>query len=645
MVVFATGVAAAVLAAACLFGVSPVSGWIALAGAIAGALNALFASGGKTPADKSWMARWVGRVLEGTPYLKLLGGVAWVGAFAMFAVAIFNLWALSRNPLQVYYFKLRGPSVDLLLEGKMDAKWERRLAGQPLIASSDAVRVVQELRLRFPAWETPASVASVQVLAPGVADDGEPSPMDDAAHDRLVNRLHRVKRSVGTAHIPYGELVEDVSEAEVIEKLERDATWMAIPSAEFAELTDTLDQLRDGDLETTGFSITRPARLSDFQASEGVEEGEGEPRDLVKEFLSHVSGNAVPPGLGTVWLYPDDCRGTFAEELVPPTMQLEVVVFRNVTGAPIELGEFRTASNAETRLRSRLADAEGLEDAETKAQRLVPIDQLADGQAVVAALRVEFDDPGDVTPRAPDFLAQANQILAGREDSVLRVLHLGEYVGQLRAKTLMAMLARGDAWRSDALGPLVYGPSMVIHELDVGGSLVPVRQRDPTTVAMLESEEVGSCPYVYTRDDASSDWIKEGHVIAGRVGVEDKGTSRLVLKRFDGSLRIQEEDDEVSYLDEVSVTVVEPDGSRRLLQPSEPLLVVEDGQAMVLARGDVVDLTFPAWAGASDGSRVVLNVTGYYEPYPFYESRQQPGGFAGTANVAHRRTELSDSVQ
>ncbi|MCB0289117.1 MAG: ankyrin repeat domain-containing protein [Calditrichaeota bacterium] len=145
-----------------------------------------------------------------------------------------------------------------------------------------------------------------------------------------------------------------------------------------------------------------------------------------------------------------------------------------------------------------------------------------------------------------------------------------------------------------------------------------------------------SCPWLYVFDGAR--YRRAGEVLQDVVGRENCTSTRLALASGDVigrrlSIRIQEEKDEISYLDQVTLEVdgVSYPAFRNGQAPQE--LQAIDGRFLRLAKGEAVELSFELPVPPDAASRLELRVHGYYEPdreviEAFLESFYRPGAGA-----------------
>ena len=126
-----------------------------------------------------------------------------------------------------------------------------------------------------------------------------------------------------------------------------------------------------------------------------------------------------------------------------------------------------------------------------------------------------------------------------------------------------------------------------------------------------------SCPWLYVFD--GNKFVKKTEIIKDVVGKENKQTNLYQLEAssvIDGKLKlkIQEEKDEISYLDKIALKVngvyypaLLSDGNKH------SLLLKEDNEYLTLVKGENIELEFLIPTNIKIES-IELEATGYYEP-------------------------------
>lgn len=123
-----------------------------------------------------------------------------------------------------------------------------------------------------------------------------------------------------------------------------------------------------------------------------------------------------------------------------------------------------------------------------------------------------------------------------------------------------------------------------------------------------------SCPWLYIFN--GKDFQRHEEVIKDVVGKQSCQTTSHVIPNqsvIDGKLRlrIQEEKDEFSFLDRISLLI---DG--KIVKPTTPSQLTEnqDQSYLELKKGDSFDLEFDLSGMLTPNSKITLECNGYYEP-------------------------------
>ena len=127
--------------------------------------------------------------------------------------------------------------------------------------------------------------------------------------------------------------------------------------------------------------------------------------------------------------------------------------------------------------------------------------------------------------------------------------------------------------------------------------------------------EEGSCPFVYCRGGSDDKWLKQGAVLRGLASKAREGTDELAVHGFTGTLRISEEEAEISYIDQILIHAKSLTGEQVTLRPTDERLAHKDGHYVVLKKGESVDIKFTIPSGVST-AQVQVSASGYFEPTP-----------------------------
>ena len=158
----------------------------------------------------------------------------------------------------------------------------------------------------------------------------------------------------------------------------------------------------------------------------------------------------------------------------------------------------------------------------------------------------------------------------------------------------------------------VYGPSIALDSVDVNGFQYVIEPFDPINVAYFSSYAEGSCPFVYCRRIDGA-WFKRGTILTGRSSKQREGTTTLDSHDFDGVVRIAEEEEETSYVDQLFVRGTLASGKTVIVLPADHVLSRKDHRYLTLTKGKTVEVKFTI----PDGMRrdhVEIVASGYFVP-------------------------------
>ena len=126
-----------------------------------------------------------------------------------------------------------------------------------------------------------------------------------------------------------------------------------------------------------------------------------------------------------------------------------------------------------------------------------------------------------------------------------------------------------------------------------------------------------ACPYVYSVDPATAEWVRDTTILYLLVGPEEEKLQYRPLRNFDGRLLIREEEPEISYIDRLFVLVQDRSGQTIRLEASgvsAGTLSTADDHYLVMHPGDEVALHFPDYDPLQHIGPVQIVAEGYYIP-------------------------------
>jgi hypothetical protein len=158
------------------------------------------------------------------------------------------------------------------------------------------------------------------------------------------------------------------------------------------------------------------------------------------------------------------------------------------------------------------------------------------------------------------------------------------------------------------------------HRLLVGSTVADVRvltsqPLNGQKVAILDMKQfigMGSCPFLVVYDRGNNYWVDYGTVLVDRKNKTLQGEEKRILHRDVSKIRIEEREDEVSYIDFISLAYKDLKGQEIILKAQDPQLQHTDGQYTILRKGERLEVNFSAVPTGVSG--VTVRINGYYIP-------------------------------
>lgn len=140
-----------------------------------------------------------------------------------------------------------------------------------------------------------------------------------------------------------------------------------------------------------------------------------------------------------------------------------------------------------------------------------------------------------------------------------------------------------------------------------------VRSISDRRLQLTQNVELGSCPLVVAYHEPTSQWVSLGHVLKRFRGSNIDGHESLAIAPTFSRVQLREVESETTYIDRVSLEIRTKGGKSKYVNPNDPRLRRQDGNFVVLHRGDALDLEFET---SHFGAESILHVWGHYIPDP-----------------------------
>jgi uncharacterized membrane protein len=505
-------------------------------------------------------------------------------------------------PFRVTYFLLEGQAIDFFLQGKVDPRWEIRLAGQPYIVPNGVYQSLGRLIKSF-------SESFGQTQPPlvfyketnGVKTDPEPA----APEQPMLNYF--VGSSKGDVVFLHDSIVSSLLDTIPESKQQ----WKVF-----------IDPARTQSLPYP-LVFRRYINRSDFRWFSD---------EPVSRFYSFITKDSMPPDFGYFQLQlfgicGDDPPWSMDAKYFGRRTRLRVAIVENITDTAIKLGNFSLKEDYTGTIHSRDAAQAQLQNSQLRREMLFPMEMLKPGEKIAIPIELQLAKNQDATD---DLVTAAsrpeiyNSIRAGGQFYFAAPEVAGPGLGiSIPSSLLEEMLAAsGQVVNLDK--EYLLGPSIEIQTLEADRVEFPFRQFDSSRIVILDEYDSGSCPYVYTYSNTTKAWHNEGVILRGNVGKHRESLAEKELRFFDGRILLKEQDPEDTFIDSIFVRAIYADGRQFVAYPSNTSLRSIDGNRIRLRQGQQRLLSFEV-PNTQNVRKFILTAVGYYVPYKTRSFQPQSG--------------------
>ncbi len=334
-------------------------------------------------------------------------------------------------------------------------------------------------------------------------------------------------------------------------------------------------------------------------------------------YFKAITEHGAPPEFAIIVLKYNPCGVFWQREFIPRSTKLRVVVIENISAQSISLEDFVLRERSELSFRTIEADSAALKTTSETRRRLLPQRILRPGEKLLVPLYLisAFDDDDDRLQEIGTN-TQADVSKASEQLTVHTQVTLSDLAGNshtVPADKMLTYLGAG-LKKPDLERKYIFGPSAQIESVYVGNIRYPFRQRDEKQFVLLSEMEGGSCPYLYTRANNGSKWVRMRHILYGSNSAQKERTDVTSLRTFDGSIMISEEDPEISHIDLIEIVEKLVSGKERILPFADALTSRRDQRRFVLKQGEKHIFRLKNFQ-PHPGARYFVRSVGYYEPY------------------------------
>ena len=504
-------------------------------------------------------------------------------------------------PFRVTYFMLERQAIDFFLQGKVDKRWEEKLAGQPFIVPNTVYKSLGRLVKTFSeSYGEAQPIFAFYKERNGVKTD----PQAAQSEQPMISSYF-----VGSSK---GDVIflDDSSVSPLLNTiLDQNQQWKV-----FIDPTRTEP-------------LPYPLAFRRFINRGDLGWFSNEP---VARFYSFITKDYMPPDFGYLQIRlfgicGNDPPWHASARYVGRVIRLRIAIVENITDTPIKLGKFGIREDNTEKIHTRDEAKSQLDNSELRQELLFPMEMLKPGEKIAIPIEMQLAGNKEATD---DFVTAASHPDVFNSIRMKGQMYFAapEVAGAGQGLNISATVLEEMLSRSNEMVTLdreyLLGPSIQIQTLEVDKVEFPFRQFDSSRIVIFNEDDSGSCPYVYTYSDNTKDWYNEGVILRGKVGQQRESLELKELRGFDGRVLLKEKDPEDTFIDSVFVKAIYSDGREFVAYPTNTTLRSVDGKRIRLRQGEELLLSFQI-PDAQNVRRFILAAVGYYVPYRTIEYQTQ----------------------
>jgi hypothetical protein len=548
-------------------------------------------------------------------------------------------------PFKRTFFTLKGHAVDTFAnEKKLPKELEPTLAGSVPLINTQALAELNSLLAKF---GRPLGVQPSRLGPERSADDETPEATRREAAVKKIEKTQLKTLSKEPVLLAAGgmENIDGISidAAKLPSSFLTEALW----SIRAEQLDDFLTENKistghtgarlEIPIDQQNLVLSKSATRTDLDALRRMRGTRSEgPSDALLRFFDHICRNGTPTNFLTLSVTGIGCAIGPILTVESPVLLVRVVALENTTDRTVEVGNFHfrmvDPGGGKPLVRTRKENNALLGAVQAESQPWYKPRMLKPGETLVVPLELifrpkpsefsDFSEEGASSETAPASKKQsaAKKLTADRQLQTIALVYSKDAEGGTGARATLASMNKQkfvDALLREPVRPaktdeFVYGPSITLDAIEVDGFRYEIEPFDPVYIAYFsEHAEGGSCPFVYSRAQGG-DWVKRGTILTGLSSRKREGTRTLNIAKFDGTLRIAEEEDETSYIDELFVRGTLANGERVTVHSDNDSITRKDHRYLVLKKGESIEIKFPVrdWKPAT---KVEVIASGFFE--------------------------------
>lgn len=332
------------------------------------------------------------------------------------------------------------------------------------------------------------------------------------------------------------------------------------------------------------------------------------------KLLQYLTKDTWPEDFAVVTGAYNGCGGGYDFSYYPRQMVLDVAVIQNVSANPMTVGDLLGTQVEDTGLRPPAPPMRGV-----VAAGVVPIPgtvgKLAPGERAIVPLKMTFVAPTGLSGVFSGKLSDARKIYAEVEKLPAGTVITEEPPGE--QNTLQKTKESFRAPELPKVTPYMWGPELTLKGINADGKRIMLDETSANFLELTAGDGYGSCPFLYSYDEAKTTWVSHGKVIDNADAASKELTQDMPVSVFSTRFRLAEEEPEVSEINRVVLKVTRKDGQTLTLDPDDVRLKDKDDRYVRILAGRAINIAFslPPGLKRDDVASSSLSVTGYYRRY------------------------------
>lgn len=510
-----------------------------------------------------------------------------------------------KQKIRVTYYRLKGSAADFLVKGLLSPEWEKILGGQQEIMNNKVLRKVKEVLNMF----------SMEPIGDWMGTGDRKLKNDLHGYAEKINYKGNVfddKTGLWNSYLGgIGSFSVEFPDKEGMNTVINTDNWpsdyqlfYSCWENKFGERGESYPvvwkYLTKKDIDSYNSNIQKYFKYIESSSNTSIgghSMTRGDYNNMIikpikkltnkkfpKDFLI-VYGNEAIHG-GWEWIF--TLRG----------IELEIAVIENISNNAISIANITYSELVDDQLVAYDAVSRLIDDEQLKSTVISNTNMLSQKEKIIVPLRISFvNNFNRLNCKQPSLNEGKVFLMNGVEAD---------------NKTPKKIYKKREAMSENVYPEITerynYGTSWKLHSLDIDGKSAEIRQATFNQFSLYFGNEKGSCPFVYTKEDGTGLWRSQGHMLLGATSKELMRDDVEILSEFSGILKIQENEDEISFIEDIYIEEVDKNKKKIIHYPEN------SSRSFEVVRGKPKILKFGM--GTPEPQSVFhLHMKGYYLPF------------------------------